>query len=374
MKIPLLDLKAQYEPIREEIRGAVDRVLDSQNFILGPEVEALEREIAEYSHCSDAVGVSSGTDAILVALMAMGVGEGDEVIIPSYTFFATAGCVARLGAIPVFVDNDRDSFNVNVAQIEAAITDRTKVIMPVHLFGQMAEMDAIMDLASSRDIAVLEDSAQAIGSEYHGKRSGSIGAAGCFSFFPSKNLGGVGDGGMVTTNDPALAERMRLLRSHGAKPKYHHKIVGANFRLDAIQAAVLRVKLRYLDSWTEGRRRNADLYRRLFAEQDAERQIVLPVELPDRRHIYNQFLIRVQRRDEVLAALKARGIGSEIYYPIPLHLQECFAGLSTRALPESELAANETMALPIYPELTEEMLKTVVTTLCDLVADPVARA
>jgi len=374
VKIPLLDLKAQYEPIREEIREAIDRVLDSQNFILGPEVEALEREIADYSQCSDAVGVSSGTDAILVALMAMGVGEGDEVIIPSYTFFATAGCVSRLGAIPVFVDNDRDSFNANVAQIEAAITDRTKVIMPVHLFGQMAEMDAIMDLASSRGIAVLEDSAQSIGSEYHGKRSGSIGAAGCFSFFPSKNLGGVGDGGMVTTNDPALAERMRLLRSHGAKPKYHHKIVGANFRLDAIQAAVLRVKLRYLDSWTEGRRRNADLYRRLFAQHDAEGQVVLPVELPDRRHIYNQFVIRVQRRDEVLAALRAGGIGSEIYYPIPLHLQECFAGLSSKALPESELAAKETMALPIYPELTEEMLKTVVTTLCDLVTDPVARA
>lgn len=374
MKVPLLDLKAQYEPIRTEIRDAIDRVLESQNFILGPEVEGLEKEVAAYSHCADAVGVSSGTDAILVALMAMGVGAGDEVIIPSYTFFATAGCVSRLGAVPVFVDIDPSSYNVDVKLVEAAITDRTKVIMPVHLFGQMADMDEIMDLARTRGIAVLEDAAQAIGAEYRGRRAGSIGQAGCFSFFPSKNLGGIGDGGMVTTNDPALAERMRLLRSHGAKPKYHHRIVGANFRLDAIQAAVLRVKLRHLESWTDARRRNADAYRERFGAHEAARHIVLPSELSGRRHIYNQFVVRVPERDAVLAEMKGRGIGSEVYYPIPLHQQECFSELSPVQLPESDRAAADTMALPIYPELTHEMLGAVVTSLCESVlSGPVAR-
>ncbi|HVT05057.1 MAG TPA: DegT/DnrJ/EryC1/StrS family aminotransferase [Thermoanaerobaculia bacterium] len=374
MRVPLLDLKAQYEPIRDEIRAAVDRVLDSQQFILGPEVEALEREVAEYSQCLDAVGVSSGTDAILVALMALGIGPGDEVIIPSYTFFATAGCVSRLGAVPVFVDIEPDSFNVDVSAIEAAINDRTRAIMPVHLFGQMAEMDAILDLGRHHGTPVIEDAAQAIGSEYKGRRAGSLGSIGCFSFFPSKNLGGIGDGGMVTTNDPALAERMRLLRGHGAKPKYHHRVVGANFRLDAIQAAVLRVKLKYLDEWTEARQRNAAAYRRFFVEGDAE-SITLPLELPERRHIYNQFVIRVPRRDEVLKAVQAAGVGTEIYYPVPLHQQECFADLGEKSLPESERAASETMALPIYPELTEEMIEAVAGAVClAAIGQPAGRA
>jgi four helix bundle protein len=383
--VPLLDLKAQYTAIRDEIRAAIDRVADAQQFILGPEVEALEREVAAYSGCAYGIGVSSGTDALLVALMAIDIRPGDEVITTPYTFFATAGSIARLGAVPVFVDIDPLTFNIDPTAIEARITPRTRVIMPVHLYGQMADMDPIMEIAQRHGLVVIEDAAQAIGSEYKGRRAGSIGHMGCFSFFPSKNLGGFGDGGMVTTNDAALAERIRLLRGHGAHPKYYHKLIGGNFRLDALQAAVLRVKLKYLDDWTAGRQRNAATYRRLFAEAGLTidppscltagchvrnkgdctlppGRVVLPVEAPDRRHIYNQFVIRVAQRDRVMAALKAHRIGHEIYYPVPLHLQECFAYLGQRPgdLPASECAAAETLALPIYPELTDAMLAAVV--------------
>jgi dTDP-4-amino-4,6-dideoxygalactose transaminase len=359
--IPLLDLKAQYAPIREEIRAAIDRVADAQYFIGGPEVEGLEREIAAYSSAAYGIGVTSGTDALIVALMALDIEPGDEVITTPYTFFATGGCIHRLGAVPVFVDIDPASYNIEPALIEAAITSRTRAIMPVHLYGQMADMDPIMDIAARHNLHVIEDAAQAIGAEYRGRRAGSIGHFGCFSFFPSKNLGGFGDGGMVTAQDEKLAHDARLLRNHGAEPKYYHKVVGGNFRLDALQAAVLRIKLTYLDGWTAGRQRNAARYRALFAERKLA-DIVLPAELPERRHIYNQFVIRTTRRDAVMAELKARKIGHEIYYPVPLHLQECFGGLGYRAgsLPESERAANETLALPIYPELTEEMQAAIV--------------
>jgi dTDP-4-amino-4,6-dideoxygalactose transaminase len=361
--IPLLDLKAQYAPIREEIRAAMDRVADAQHFIGGPEVEGLEREVAEYSQCSFGIGVTSGTDALLVALMAIDLKPGDEVITTPYSFFATAGSIYRLGAVPVFVDISLRDYNIRPDLIEAAVTERTKAILPVHLYGQMADMDPILEVARRHNLIVIEDAAQAIGSAYKGRRAGSIGHFGCFSFFPSKNLGGFGDGGMITTNDAALAHKARLLRNHGAEPKYYHKLVGGNFRLDALQAAVLRVKLRYLDDWTAGRQRNAAQYRRLFGEAGlAGAAFVLPTEEPARRHIYNQFVIRQAERDPVVAVLKERKIGHEVYYPVPLHLQECFAacGYKPGDLPASEQAARETLALPIYPELTEEMQAAVV--------------
>lgn len=390
--VPLLDLRAQYATIREQVQEAINRVVDSQYFILGPEVEALEKEIAYYSQCAFGIGVSSGTDALLVALMAIDLHPGDEVITTPYTFFATAGGIARLGGVPVFVDIEPGSYNMDPVRLEAAITERTCAIIPVHLYGQMTEMDAIMKIAQRHNLYVIEDAAQAIGAEHKGRRAGSIGHMGCFSFFPSKNLGAFGDGGMVTTNDANLAERLKLLRNHGYRPKYYNKIVGGNFRLDAIQAAVLRVKLRYLDSWTEARQRNAATYRRLFEEVGlsiepeaigcleehcVERReyrdgstcqlndtscVVLPAETPDCKHIYNQFVIRTNRRDKLLAHLKSRKIGTEIYYPVPLHLQECFASLEHKEgdFPASECAAKETLALPIYPELTEEMMRAVV--------------
>jgi len=381
--VPLLDLKAQYAPIREEIRGAMDRVADSQYFIGGPEVEGLEREVAAYSQCQFGIGVTSGTDALIVALMAIGIQPGDEVITPPYTFFATGGSVHRLGAKPVYVDIDPFTYNIDPAQIEAAITSRTKAIMPVHLYGQMADMDPIMAIARRHNLIVIEDAAQAIGSEYHGRRAGSIGHLGCFSFFPSKNLGGFGDGGMVTTNDPDLAKQVKLLRNHGAEPKYYHKVVGGNFRLDALQAAVLRIKLKYLDGWTAARQRNAARYRRMFGEvglTDDGRQttddgrpsivpgpsyLVMPYDAGYGRHIYNQFIIRTDRRDAVMAKLKAQQIGHEIYYPVPLHLQECFADLGYKVgdLRASESAARETLALPIYGELTEAQQQAVVETI-----------
>jgi dTDP-4-amino-4,6-dideoxygalactose transaminase len=363
--VPLLDLKAQYNQIRDEIRDAIDRVVESQHFILGPEVEALEREVAAYSQCAYGVGVSSGSDALLVALMALGVGPGDEVITTSYSFFATAGAISRLGARPVFVDIDPATYNIDPAQIEPAITARTRAIIPVHLFGQMAAMDQIMEVARRHDLAVVEDAAQAIGAEDTGRRAGSIGHVGCFSFFPSKNLGGFGDGGMVTTNDAALAERMRLLRGHGAKPKYYHREIGGNFRLDALQAAILRVKLSHLDGWTERRRRNAAVYRQHLSVAGA--QVEIPAEVPGGRHIYNQFVIRSGRRDALMAQLKERKIGCEVYYPLPLHLQECFAELGYRRgdLPESERAAAESLALPIYPELTDEQIAAVVSAVAE---------
>jgi dTDP-4-amino-4,6-dideoxygalactose transaminase len=395
--VPLLDLKAQYQTIREELRAAVDRVAESQYFILGPEVEALESEVAAYSQCEFGIGVSSGTDAILVALMAIDLKPGDEVITTPYTFFATAGAVSRLGAKPVFVDIDPLTYNIDPETIEAAITSRTRAIIPVHLYGQTADMDPIMDVARRHNLIVIEDAAQAIGSEDKGRRAGSIGHFGCFSFFPSKNLGGFGDGGMVTTNDAALAKQVKLLRNHGYSPKYYNKVVGGNFRLDAIQAAVLRVKLNYLDQWTEKRQQNAATYRRLFLEAELGIQpetidyttegssaaspaasslnrlselsgVVMPFEAAGYRHIYNQFIIRSGQRDQLMAHLKEQQIGTEIYYPVPMHVQECFATLGHKAgdFPLSERAAAETLALPIYPELTESMMQRVVSVIADI--------
>ena len=361
MMIPLLDLKAQYVTIREEIRAAVERVLESQQFILGPEVEALEDEIAAYSGCRYGVGVSSGTDALLVALMAIDIQPGDEVITSPYTFFASVGSIARLGARPVFVDIDPLTYNLDPAHIEAVITPRTRAILPVHLFGQMADLDPMLAIAARRNVFLIEDAAQAIGAEYKGKRAGSLGHLGCFSFFPSKNLGGYGDGGLVTTNDAQLARRVRQLRNHGEQSRYEHTQVGGNFRLDALQAAVLRVKLRHVDAWTAARQRNADTYRRLFATHGLG-EISLPVEAPHRRHVYHQFVVQSAQRDTLLATLRRQEIGAAIYYPTPLHLQPCFTSLGYErgAFPHSEYAARRSLALPIYPELTPAMQEEVV--------------
>jgi len=359
MNVPLLDLKAQYASIKSEVDVAIAEVMESQHFILGPKVEECEKAIAAYSKCSYGIGVSSGSDALLVCLMAENIGNGDEVITTPYSFFATAGAIARLGAIPVFVDIDPVTYNLNVDQIASKITPRTRAIIPVHLYGQMAEMDAVMAIAQKHKLIVIEDAAQAIGAEYKGRRAGSIGDYGCFSFFPSKNLGGVGDGGMVVANDPQKAERVRCLRGHGAKPKYYHKLVGGNFRLDALQAAVVSAKLPHLDKWTEARQANAKRYDRLFKSAD------LPIGLPKveaNRHIFNQYVIRSSNRDELQAHLKKSGVGTEVYYPVPLHLQECFAYLGNKpgSFPESERAAKETLALPIQPELTDKQAEYVV--------------
>ena len=358
MPVPLLDLKAQYAAIRDEIRTAVDAVMESQRFILGPEVESLEREIAAYSQARYAVGVSSGTDALLIALMAINLQPGDEVITTPYSFFATAGSIARLGGKPVFVDIDARNFNIAASAIQARISSRTRAIIPVHLFGLMADMDTILEIGRRHNLVVIEDAAQAIGAARNGRRAGSVGHIGCFSFYPSKNLGGFGDGGMVTTNDPALDDRLRLLRTHGFRKTYHHEVVGGNFRLDEIQAAVLRVKLRHLDQWTEARRRNAEIYREALGQC---RTIDLPIDIPDCRHIYNQFVISSDRRDPLMTFLRQRGIGNEVYYPVPLHLQECFKdlGYSTGDFPNSESASRRSLALPIYPELTPGMIQTV---------------
>jgi dTDP-4-amino-4,6-dideoxygalactose transaminase len=379
--VPLLDLSAQYAPLRDEILAALARVADSQRFILGAEVEAFEKEIAAAFGVRYATGVSSGTDALLAALMALDIRPGDEVVMPTYSFFATAGSVARLGATPRLVDIDPSTFNVDPAAVAGALTDRTRAIMPVHLFGLCADMDPILALARARAIPVIEDAAQAIGASYlwnqpsgwSGRpeppgfskvphQAGTMGAMGCFSFFPSKNLGAFGDAGLVTTNDDALANRLRLLRGHGAERKYFHAIIGGNFRLDAIQAAVLRVKHPHLESWTEGRRRNAERYRTLFKGAGLDGVVALPVEPPGRRHIYNQFVIRAPRRDELRAHLESAGVGTEIYYPVPFHLQKCFKALGHRAgdFPESERAAAESLALPIYGELTESQQACVV--------------
>ncbi|HEY8459502.1 MAG TPA: DegT/DnrJ/EryC1/StrS family aminotransferase [Blastocatellia bacterium] len=361
MNVPLLDLRAQFQAIRGEVMAAVERVFESQHFILGPEVEAFERDAAEYCQARHAIGCGSGSDALLLALMAIGVGPGDEVVTSAFTFFATAGSITRLGARAVFVDISPDDFNIDPNLIERAITPRTKAILPVHLFGQCAEMEAIREIAGRHNLPVIEDAAQAIGAEYHKTRAGAMSAVGCFSFFPSKNLGGAGEGGLMTTNDDHLAEKLRLLRVHGMQPKYYHKIVGTNSRLDALQAAVLGVKLKYLDRWSDARRRNAEHYDSLFAEARIE-EVVTPAVRPNRRHIFNQYTIRCSRRDELKDFLKRRGVGSEIYYPVPLHLQECFAYLGYKAgdLPVTERAARECLSLPIYPELTEEMRRYVV--------------
>jgi dTDP-4-amino-4,6-dideoxygalactose transaminase len=355
MAVPLLDLKTQYTALRDEVVAAVTAVLDSQQFILGATVAAFEGQCAAYCAVPHALGVSSGTDALLLALMGLGIGPGDEVITSPFSFFATAGCVHRVGATPVFVDIDEASFNLDPAGIEARITPRTKAILPVHLFGRCADMDAILDIAKRHGLFVIEDAAQAIGSEFAGRRAGSMGDVGCFSFFPSKNLGGVGDGGLVTCRDPALHARMTQLRNHGSHPKYFHAMVGGNFRLDAIQAAVLGVKLPHLDDWTAGRQRNAAAYRERLADLQADGRLVLPSNPPGMRHIWNQFTLRVPgRRDALQAFLKDRGIGTEVYYPRPLHVQECFAYLGYRPgdMPQAERASAEALSIPIFPELT----------------------
>jgi dTDP-4-amino-4,6-dideoxygalactose transaminase len=360
--VPLLDLKAQYDPLREELLAAVTRVCDSQRFIHGPEVEGLERELEAYLGVQHAVGMSSGTDALLAAFMAVNIGPGDEVITPTYSFFATAGCVARLGARPVLVDIDPETFNIDTAAAVAAIGPRTRAIVPVHLFGQAADLMPLTNAAAEHGIPIIEDAAQAIGARYHDHAVGTLGAIGCFSFFPSKNLGAFGDAGFVTTNDVSLGHRLRLVRNHGMEPKYYHHLVGGNFRLDAIQAAVLRVKLPHLEMWTASRQHNAARYRALFDEAKLVDRVALPVEAPNRTHIYNQFVIRVPDRDRLKAHLDGAGIGTEIYYPVPFHLQKCFASLGYKpgAFPHAERAALESLALPIYPELTQSQQATVV--------------
>jgi dTDP-4-amino-4,6-dideoxygalactose transaminase len=383
MNVPLLDLKAQYHAIKSDVDKAIAEVMESQHFILGPSVQKCEAAVAEYSHCARAVGVSSGSDALLMCLMAEGIGPGDEVITVPYTFFATVGAIARVGAKPVFVDIDPVNYNLDPAQIEAKVTPSTRAIIPVHLYGQMADMDAIMQVARKHGLVVIEDAAQAIGAEHQGQRAGSIGDYGCLSFFPSKNLGAAGDAGMVVTNDAARADRLVLLRSHGSKPKYYHKIVGGNFRLDALQAAVVSAKLPHLDKWTMARQENAARYNHLFAQSglkiadsgDAASvgggwtnrfgkespELILPKVNSD-RHIFNQYVIRSAGRDQLRAALEVKGVSTEIYYPVPMHLQECFSSLGNPAgaFPESESAAKETLALPIYPELTDQQARYVV--------------
>jgi dTDP-4-amino-4,6-dideoxygalactose transaminase len=382
MNVPLLDLRAQYAAIKAEIDQAVQEVMQSQHFILGPKVVECEEAIARYSNCAFAVGVSSGTDALLVALMAEGIGAGDEVITTPFTFFATAGSIARLGAKPVFVDIDATTYNLAADQIASKITSKTRAIMPVHLYGQMSDMDAIMAIAGKHGLVVIEDAAQAIGAEDKGRRAGSMGHYGCFSFFPSKNLGGAGDGGMVVTNDAARAEKLACLRVHGSKEKYYHKWIGGNFRLHALQAAVVTVKLRHLDQWTLARQNNAKRYEALFRSSGLQvvtsreyqparwqnsainkggRCVVVPA-IAGGRHIFNQFVIRVPQRNELKAWLKKAGIDTEIYYPLPLHLQECFGYLGHHKgdFPESERAAEETLALPVYPELSDAQAEYVV--------------
>jgi dTDP-4-amino-4,6-dideoxygalactose transaminase len=380
--VPLLDLKAQFAQIRAEVMPVIDKVCAGQHFILGEHVRALEEEVARYCAASFGIGVSSGTDALLLALMALGIGAGDEVITSPFTFFATAGTIARAGARPLFCDIDPLTFNLSPAAVQAFIDNhcvaeagrlvnratggRIRAMMPVHLYGQSADMDPLMAIARRHGLRVIEDAAQAIGSEYSGgTRAGTIGDIGCFSFFPSKNLGAFGDAGLCTTNDPELAESMRVLRVHGGKPKYFHAVIGGNFRIDELQAAVLRVKLRYLDGWTGARQRNAAYYDAAFANAGFGTKLRTPVALAGYRHIFNQYVVRAQSRDDLKARLTERSIGSEIYYPVPLHLQKCFAYLGYRPgdFPESELASRETLALPIYPELTEAQMAHVVATI-----------
>jgi dTDP-4-amino-4,6-dideoxygalactose transaminase len=379
MQVPLLDLKPQYQALTGEILAAIEKVCASQAFILGPGVRELEAAVAAYSQCRHGIGMSSGTDALLVALMALGIGAGDEVVTSAYTFFATGGTIARSGARPVFCDIDPATFNLSPAAVRAFIEKgcerrdgrlvnratggTVKALMPVHLYGQVTGMGELLEIAAEHGLRVIEDAAQAIGSaDAAGKRACSFGDIGCLSFFPTKNLGAFGDAGMCVTNDSALAEKLDILRVHGGKPKYYHAVIGGNFRIDEIQAAVLNIKLKHLDAWSEGRQRNAAFYDRAFREADLGKAVETPLAAPGVRHIYNQYVIRVRDRDLLRQHLMAVGVGTEIYYPVPLHLQQCFAYLGHRQgdLPESERAANETLALPIYPELSQEQLRYVV--------------
>lgn len=379
LHVPLLDLRAQYQPLKAEIMQAIGEVCDNQSFILGSNVKKLETDVAAYAQARHGIGVSSGTDALLVALMALDIGPGDEVITSPYTFFATGGVISRLHARPVFCDIDPSTYNLSAAAVQRFIDEnctpeestlrnrqtggRVRALMPVHLYGQCADMDSLMPIANRYGLSVVEDAAQAIGSEITGgRRAGSIGAIGCFSFFPSKNLGAFGDAGMCTATDDALAEKLRVLRVHGGKPKYYHQLVGGNFRLDEIQAAVLNVKLKHLDAWTAARQRNADLYDRLFRQAGLTERVGLPARTPGYRHIFNQYVVRVSDRDRLREHLAKHHIGTEIYYPVPLHIQKCFADLGgkTGDCPESERAALETVALPVYPELVPQQLEYVV--------------
>lgn len=366
--IPLIDLKLQYNTIRDEVNEAINRVLNSQRFILGDEVSKFEKEISQYCQVKHSIGVSSGTDALLLALMAIDIKPGDEVITSSYSFFATAGSIARLGAKPVFVDIEPKTYNIDPNKIEQAINKNTKAIIPVHLFGNIADMKSINELAHSNKLHVIEDACQAIGADLGGKKAGSLGSIGCFSFFPTKNLGGYGDGGLITTNNDELANKISSLRNHGFSTKYHSEFIGGNFRLDAIQAAILSVKLKHLDNWTLLRRQNAAKYRELFTDQmhinniNSDNKINLPFENNQSKHVYNQFVIKASKRDDLQTYLKYNSIGSEIYYPIPLHKQPCFSPNNIK-LPESELASTQTLGLPIFPELTESNIKTIVNTI-----------
>ncbi|MDA0833825.1 MAG: DegT/DnrJ/EryC1/StrS family aminotransferase [Planctomycetota bacterium] len=368
--VPLIDLVAQHQTIADEVQEAVARVFAAQSFVLGDEVAEFEYEIAEYCDARDAIGCASGTDALILALMAHDIGPGDEVITSPFTFFATASSICRVGAKPVFVDIDPVSFNLIPEQVEEAITSRTRAIMPVHLFGQCAEMEPLWRMAVQHGLVVIEDACQAIGAEYRGRRAGVLGTTGCFSFFPTKNLGGAGDGGIITTDDPEIASRLRRLRVHGDTGGYRHVEVGLNSRLDALQAAVLRVKLRHLDDWTAGRQKNAGRYAQLFETYDIDDTLQLPQVLGERRHVFNQFVVRVKsdRRNEVLASLRERQIGAAVYYPSPLHLQKCFAFLGYGAgdFPHAELACEEVLALPIFTELREDQQDRVVEGLVEI--------
>ncbi len=365
MTVPLLDLKAQYTDIRTDIDNAVRSVMESTRFIGGPEVTGLEEEVARYSQCAHGIGCASGTDALLLALRALNIGPGDEVITTAYSFFASAGTIANVGGTPVFVDIDPRTYNLDPHRLEAAITARTKAVVAVHLYGQCCDLAAVKAICDKRKLFLIEDAAQAIGAEWEGKRAGSVGDFGAFSFFPSKNLGAAGDGGMIVTGNVELADKVRLLREHGARPKYHHSIVGTNSRLDALQAALLRVKLRHLDRWSEARARNAALYDSLFEGSRVGR----PYHDPRTRHIYNQYVIRVPKRDELRQFMADRGVGTEVYYPVPLHLQKCFSMLGHKVgdMPHSEAAARETLALPIYPELSEEQIRYVAANVRDFI-------
>lgn len=362
MNVPLLDLKAQYRGIKAEVLAVMEAVCEEQGFVLGPRLVEFEKATAQYIGSRHAIGCASGSDALLLALMAFGVKPEDEVITVPFTFFATAGAISRLGAKPVFVDIESDSFNIDPRQIERAVTRRTKAVIPVHLFGQCADMSAINEIAKRKGIHVLEDACQAIGAAQDGKRAGRLAEIGCFSFFPTKNLGGFGDGGLMTTEDDGLADTLAMLRVHGSRVRYLHEAVGINSRLDALQAAVLHVKLKYLDRWTEGRRRNAERYRQLFAQAKLLDHVHLPVTTSGNFHVYNQYTVRVRHRDALRNFLKDRGVGSEVYYPLPLHLQNCYNTLGYRkgAFPVSERAAEEVLSLPIYAELQENQLVYVV--------------